>query len=177
MIALGYHLYSLIAHVTGPIRKDFMEFLLHHLITILLIFTGYFLNFIPISGMISMIHDISDIFIYLSKTFVDTPFDKITLTFYACIMVSFAYTRLYVYPFHLLYNCLWFNTTTKDDIPGFYLMCVITHVLLLLHIYWYILLAKLGYDFATTGKAKDIHEHDNKDVPEVTLTKGKEKAT
>lgn len=156
MIALGYHLFSVVTHVTGPKRNDFMEMLLHHLMTVALIFNGYFLNLMPISAMVSLIHDISDVFIYLSRTFVDTRFDKVAFTFYIGIMVVFAYSRLYVYPMYLLYHSMWFNEEHKDDIPGFKLMFVFLHALLCLHVYWYTLMAQLGLKYIKKGKAEDL---------------------
>jgi len=160
MIAMGYHLYSLIAHCIGPSRPDFVEFLLHHIITLLLIMCGHFLNFIPIAGMISLVHDAADVFVYLARVFVDTVYDKISLVFYVGLMIVFAYGRLYVFPVHLISNTIYFNDKTADAIPGFHFMGVILHLLLALHIYWYFLLANIGYKYAIGAGAQDIHESD-----------------
>ena len=157
MIALGYHLFSLISHVTGPIRNDFMELILHHTITVTLIFNGYFANLIPISGMISLIHDIADVFVYLARVFVDTIYDKLAFFWYISLMIVFAYGRLFVYPFYLIYHSMWYNEDHADDIPGFKLMYVFLHALLGLHIYWYFLMVNIGLNYVKKGAnaAKD----------------------
>ena len=163
MIALGYHLYSLIAHCTGPSRPDFFEYLLHHLITVVLIMCGYFLNFMPISGTISLVHDVADVFVYLARVFVDTIYDKISFVFYLGLMITFAYGRLYIYPFYLIYHTIWYNdATVANQIPGWTMMAVITHLLWALHIYWYVLLANIGLKYVTGGSAQDIHEKGEK---------------
>jgi hypothetical protein len=141
MIQLGYHLFSLLAHITGPQRNDFMEMLLHHVITVVLIMTGYLMNFQPMSSLILFVHDICDIFVYICRAFLDTKYIGIGFMFYIMLMTSFAYFRLYVYPFHLIWHSVWFNTTTYMHIPGFRLMGALVHFLLCLHVYWYVLLA------------------------------------
>ena len=158
MIALGYHTFSLISHVTGPIRNDFMELILHHFFTVALIFNGYFANLIPISCMISLIHDNSDVFVYATRVFVDTIYDKVTFFWYCGIMTSFTYARLYVYPFHLLYHAMWYNEN-PEFIPGFKLMYVFLHCLLGLHVYWYILMIKLGCTYLKKGATADTQHH------------------
>jgi hypothetical protein len=69
---LGYHSYSLIAHIIGNRKSEYMEMLLHHIITLVLIVMSYLLNFLPIAGLISFSHDIPDAFLYWARVWVDT---------------------------------------------------------------------------------------------------------
>ena len=153
MIALGYHLFSLIAHVIGPIRNDWMELILHHSFTVALIFNGYFANLIPISAMISLIHDVTDVFVYATRVFVDTIYDKLAFFFYVSLMIVFAYSRLYVYPVYLLYHAMWYNEH-PEIVPGFRLMYFFLHSLLLLHVYWYGLMINLGANYIRKGSSQ-----------------------
>ena len=160
MIALGYHSFSLISHLIGPIRNDWVELILHHSITVSLIFNGYFANLIPISGMISIVHDVADVFVYLARTIIDTIYDKMAFFWYVSLMIVFAYGRLYVYPFYLIYYSMWYNEDHADDIPGFKLMYFFLHALLGLHIYWYYLMVHIGLGYVKKGDVacKDTHK-------------------
>ena len=132
-----------------------MEMILHHSVTTWLLFFGYFMNFLAIGGLILLIHDVADVWIWLTRALVDTRFMPMAFIFYLILMIVFVYGRLYVYPFHLLYYAIWHNKENWHDIPGFYLIAVLVHFLLLLHVYWYIILIRLGWQYLTKGVMRD----------------------
>jgi ceramide synthetase len=155
MIQMGYHSFSLLSHMVATKRNDYMEMLLHHIATIVLLMCGYMMNFCPMSSLIMLIHDIADIWIYLVKSLIDTKHTNFAFLFWVILMVVFVYGRLYVFPFYLIWHSMWFNPN-PDNIPGFKLMYMLLHILLLLHMYWYFLLIKGGYTYITKGKATDF---------------------
>jgi ceramide synthetase len=155
MIQLGYHTFSLFTHMTATSRNDYMEFLLHHIATIVLIMCGYMMNYCPMSSLIMIIHDVVDIWIYIVKALIDTRYTNFAFLFWVVLMFTFAYCRLYVFPFHLIWYSMWFNQK-PENIPGFWLMYMLLHILLILHFYWYFLLIKGGYTYLTKGKATDF---------------------
>ena len=59
--------------------------------------------------MIALIHDFAAAFAYLSRTFVDTVYKKVTFFSYICLMITYPYSLLYVYPFYLIYYTVWDN--------------------------------------------------------------------
>lgn len=62
MIQTGYHLQSLLYMVLlSPIRNDFIEMLLHHLVTLLLIVGSYMGNYTALGALIAFTHDIGDV--------------------------------------------------------------------------------------------------------------------
>jgi hypothetical protein len=72
-ISLGYHLHSLAYHSFWTKRRnDFIEMLLHHLVTVFLIGFSYMFNFLKIGLIVMLVHDVSDIPGYLVRIFVDT---------------------------------------------------------------------------------------------------------
>jgi hypothetical protein len=161
MIQLGYHLFSLIAHCIAPARHDFMEMLLHHVVTVLLISGSYLMNYCAIGSLVLLIHDLADIFIYGSRLWLDTKYVFMAFAAYLGLLVAFVFGRLIVFPFWLIWYAVWFNYDYYQEVPGFWLMSVMLHFLLILHVYWFTLLLRLGYNYITQGKATDMHA--NKD--------------
>jgi TLC domain len=146
MIQLGYHFHSLLVHISSEIRNDFMEMLLHHSITVALLFLAYFMNYWPMSLLVLYTHDISDAFVCYTKVFIDTKMKLTTGIFSLCLIVSWAYTRLYVYPFKLMRYGVYENPWIHE-VYGIGIMGTMVHVLLVLHVYWFILLIKMALRF------------------------------
>lgn len=62
MVQLGYHFHSLVYMVVlSPIRNDFIEMLLHHVVTIILIGCAFMGNYTPSGALVAITHDIGDI--------------------------------------------------------------------------------------------------------------------
>lgn len=61
-VQLGYHFHSLVFMVFfAPIRNDFIEMLLHHLVTIILIGGSYLANYCAMGALVAFTHDIGDV--------------------------------------------------------------------------------------------------------------------
>ena len=72
--------------------------LIHHIITLILIIGSYHTNLIRAGLYVMYLHDINDVFLQLSKTLVYLNFeDKITNCTFGIFIVSWIYTRLYLY--------------------------------------------------------------------------------
>jgi hypothetical protein len=62
MVQLGYHLHSLLHMVCfSPIRNDFIEMLLHHVATIILIGGSYLANYSAFGALVVFTHDLGDV--------------------------------------------------------------------------------------------------------------------
>ena len=72
IMKFAYHFFELLnASLLHRHRRDFSEFLLHHIITLVLVSSSYYLNLIPIGAAIMLTMDFSDIFVALFKINVD----------------------------------------------------------------------------------------------------------
>lgn len=61
-VQFGYHIHSLIYMILlSPIRNDFIEMLLHHLATIMLIAWAYLSNYHAGGALVAITHDIGDV--------------------------------------------------------------------------------------------------------------------
>jgi ceramide synthetase len=155
LMQMGYHSFSLINHFIGKKKGDFMELLLHHFITLSLIFSAYLLNFLPIAGLISFSHDIPDFFLYFSRVFVDTKHKFMAISMFACLLISYLWGKLTVYPLWLIWHFIWYNNECPDKVPGFTLIGAMLHVLLILHWYWYLIFLEIARKLMVKGEITD----------------------
>uniref|UniRef100_K3X972 TLC domain-containing protein n=1 Tax=Globisporangium ultimum (strain ATCC 200006 / CBS 805.95 / DAOM BR144) TaxID=431595 RepID=K3X972_GLOUD len=176
LVQLGYHFHSLVYMVAlSPIRNDFIEMLVHHVTTIILIGCAFIANYTPSGATVAFVHDIGDVTGYAIKTIVDTGSTPLTIVMYVVLLVSWAYTRLYVFPTELIYNAVFVLPKLTPDIPLLMLHPVnfMLTMLLGLHIYWYGLFLVMGYNLITKGVKEDIQQHiqdkDSKNAEHIAL--------
>jgi len=153
MIQLGYHLKSFLIHVWNKPKNDFMEMLLHHSMTVFLISLAYLMNYVTMSLLVLYSHDFADIFGCFVQTFVDTNRKWLTFTCYIMLLISWFYTRLWVFPNELIRASCYENTV---EIHGLFVMGGMLHFLLVLHVYWFYLFIRMGMRFLRTSHVEDI---------------------
>ena len=174
MIQLGYHLFSLTHTIMNPSRRDYLEMLLHHVATATLIIVAYLMNYTPISALILLTLDNCDIFIYALKAWIDSKYSFMVVFYFFITVGAFLFNRLYIYPMHLLWHAIWFNTEYYQEIPGFWLLAAFLHLILCLHVYWLTLIIKLAIRFAITGKRNEMHHDDQTKDNKVETTATKD---
>ncbi|CAH0478956.1 unnamed protein product [Peronospora belbahrii] len=160
-LQLGYHFHSLLYMLFfSPMRNDFVEMLLHHLVTIILIGGSHLVNYCAMGSLVTFTHDIGDVTAYAIKSVVDTGNTPLVVVMYFVLLLSWAYTRLYVYPFHLLYNVIVVSRELDPHMVSIFLHpgCALMSMLMVLHVYWYGLFLVMGYTLFRKGLAEDIQD-------------------
>lgn len=91
---------------------------------------------------------------------VDTGNTPLVVVLYFVLLVSWAYTRLYVFPFHLLQSTLVTLPVTHPEVPAVFRhpMNAMMVMLVLLHVYWYALFLAMGYNLVAKGVQEDIQQ-------------------
>lgn len=79
-------------------RNDFMEVLLHHVLTIELYVGSYMINELAVGSLIILILDWTGIFVGFSRAFSETKFKKLVFYFGVGMWVTWIYFRIIVYP-------------------------------------------------------------------------------
>jgi hypothetical protein len=163
MVELGYHLHSLVDLLLHKSRNDFVEMLLHHLATCFLTSLAYFLNYSAVSALVLMVHDISDVFVSFCRAFTDTPYTALSLSLFAGLYSTFAYYRLYFFPFHLIYQGYYLNPGTisqqhQEQNYGLHVLGFMVHCLVALHVYWFFLLTKMFTRYWDSGVTRDLQQ-------------------
>ena len=150
-------------------RKDFKELVLHHIITIALIWCSYRFHFTWMGLAVYITMDVSDFFLALSKTlnYLDSP---ITAPFFVLFIGVWVYLRHYIN-----LKILWSVLTEFRSVGDFTLnwdtqqyKCWISQpitfflifALQLVNIYWLVLICRILYRYIFAGVAKDERSDD-----------------
>ena len=103
IIKMAYHFhelaYTLLFHLY---KRDFSEFMLHHIVTLILILFSYNVNYLAFGSVIMLIHDANDIFLYIFKLVVEIKSFKWVVTFYTLLITTWIFFRLYFFPYWAL---------------------------------------------------------------------------
>jgi len=160
LIQLAYHVQSLIFHLWMPRRNDYIEMNLHHSCAIFLVLFSYFNNYVRIGSLVLFVHDIADVVGYSVKASVDTNYTRCTLGLYGMLLIVWAVTRLYVFPFYILHTVLFdgVRALPPEFVAGYHCMEAMLYILQCLHIYWYCLFVIMGYQYVKTGQTVDTQQ-------------------
>jgi ceramide synthetase len=139
-------------------RNSYGEFLLHDMATLMLLIISFLNNYLRMGAVVLFLHDISDIFSYGCKIFVDTEYLKTTLFFYVSLVLSWFWTRLYVFPFQVILQCFTNNIWARPELVGYMIIAICLATLLCLHVYWIVLILNIGVKFLRTGEADDMQD-------------------
>jgi len=158
---LAFYMHSFIAHVTIEVRrKDFVQMLVHHIISAFLIGFSYYYNVFRIGGVLLALHDFNDILLEGAKMGNYLKLDLFANLLFGSMIISWVFTRIIVYPRKVLYPC-WFEVTELaqkhpiDWVIFFFLLLMV----FLLNCYWLTLMFKLALKTFIAGeKLKDSRE-------------------
>lgn len=90
--SVGFFLEDTIELLVKTKNKDFIEMLLHHFVTCVLIYFSYIANLGAIGAMIVFLHYIADIFVAGAKCFNEMKGTLVPACFMAMVQISWAYT-------------------------------------------------------------------------------------
>lgn len=102
---MGYHVHQLFQHAMHPMRNDFIEMFLHHVVTLTLYSFSYMTNMTAAGSMIMYLHDWADVFAGLVRCFTETTILPISVFAAIGMTLSWFYTRILVFPFIIYYAC------------------------------------------------------------------------
>ncbi|KAK3108214.1 hypothetical protein FSP39_003331 [Pinctada imbricata] len=152
-------------------RKDFTEMVVHHFVTLMLMFFSYGLNFIRVGTLVLVVHDASDFWMAAAKM---AKYSKHQSTCEGCFVmfvITWIISRLIIYPFRVIYTSLieiyyilpWFIS------HAFFNLLLL--VLQVLHIIWSymifrILLQKFQHGALKKDVRSDSESQESDDVDE-----------
>lgn len=164
-------------------RKDLLQLVAHHIITILLIGGSYISNFTRIGNTVFVTMDSSDIWLGLAKCLKYLNFPGlVTNTMFIMFMIIWVYARHYLYGLvtYSLFaesclpennKCIW------DPLNGYWLTRWSKYIVLLgmsllqiLMIYWFTLILKIAWKVVNGKNAEDTRS-DSEDEDEGNISK------
>jgi acyl-CoA-dependent ceramide synthase len=163
---LGFYFAELYAIFVEPKRSDFLEYLFHHLVTILLVGGSYLANHHRVGAIIFFMHDVPDVFLCISKTLIYIGFQNLAGATFVLFGAVFFYLRIYCFPLmSYAIFCL-----IPQSLPATYMYWVnaisLGIALQGLQVFWFVMIVKL---FLTAivfrGSHQDPRSDDDDDEP------------
>uniref|UniRef100_A0AC35TS23 TLC domain-containing protein n=1 Tax=Rhabditophanes sp. KR3021 TaxID=114890 RepID=A0AC35TS23_9BILA len=174
MIEIGFYWALLFSQIFFDIkRSDFWQMILHHGITIFLLFISFSINFVRVGTLVLISHDFTDIFIEFAKLIRYAGWNTTLEYFFVIFMIVWIGTRLVYYPFWIIYSVVfdapaliektysWTNITQSPIVPRILLGMLLG--LLVLHIFWTILLVNIAIKSIKGGELGDAREEGDSD--------------
>ena len=143
-------------------RNDFVEMVLHHILTIELYVGSYMCNYMGIGSLIILALDWTQIGVGLSRGFSETKFKFLTIIFGVFMWLAWIYFRLLVYPVITYYG----SYALPREIPGFitkpdemfvmnFLLCL-NSGMMILNAWWAYQITLIVIKAAFKGQDRDI---------------------
>ncbi|KAG2382746.1 hypothetical protein C9374_005326 [Naegleria lovaniensis] len=170
--------------------KDFVEMLIHHIVTIVLIVWCVISYYHRIGTLVLLLHDVVDVFLYIAKTLNHLKFERTCETVFVGFVLSFFVLRLIYLPYLIIHSLFYtFNSwdypqryyvfryvTNVHDyfeissygacclkycVSSFWSLIALLVVLVLLHIFWFSLVTKMIVNIVSGKGKQDIRENDD----------------
>lgn len=145
----GYHIESLFTHSLGKKNTDYMEMIFHHVLTLNLIFFSYLSCFTKVGILILWLHLWVDNFTSIARAWGNIN-NTLAFLSYCGIMIMWVYSRLYIFAF--IIKEIYFTETQIYGVDisvrdtFWYLNMSFILLLYCLHVFWFFLFCKLGYN-------------------------------
>ena len=174
-LELGCYIHQLMW--TEVSRSDALEMILHHLVTIIVMFLSWIAGFYRIGSSILLVHDVADIFLESAKCFNYTNkiggrkwAGMVCDVLFGIFALVFFVSRLIIYPKYMLFSLVSDAPVHYNGVwHGYWIYCTLLGILQLLHINWFYFISIMIYRLVTTGIEKD-ERSDDEDVDEAPAT-------
>ncbi|KAM0686145.1 Ceramide synthase 4 [Conglomerata obtusa] len=163
-IEIGHYLSTVIFTFTEPRLADFYQMIVHHIITLLLLFFSYYTNLLRYGIIIMFIHDVADPLMECAKIFLYLRYQKSADALFCAFAFVFIFTRCIIYPLSVVFPGIYYGY--KFGLTTYFILQICALVmLLLLNVIWSMFISKMVINFIRSGKVKgDIRSEDYNDT-------------
>jgi len=170
ILNMGWYVHGLYGLFTGleVVKKDFTELLMHHIITLSLLYCSMMVGYWRFGVLVLYTHDLCDVFLQIPKIYLllDNaglfgPPEKINSFFEVAIFVplpvSWVYFRLYLYPLKVIYPAVAITSTTIpwEGCDYYWYFCFGLFALLALQYFWFVLIMLIAWKKVYDGESLD----------------------
>ncbi|EFJ44272.1 hypothetical protein VOLCADRAFT_106486 [Volvox carteri f. nagariensis] len=145
-------------------RKDWLESMIHHVVTSGLLFYSYAVNFTRVGVVVILIHDVSDIFLEMAKLARYADRNDIGMPAFIVFFVSWVVARVLIFPAYVIRSTLFEPVMLVaaqlgiEPHPHWEIFNGLLLVLFVLHLYWTVLIFQVIQRQFTHGKMTDVRE-------------------
>ncbi|XP_075265200.1 uncharacterized protein LOC142357475 [Convolutriloba macropyga] len=168
-IAMGFYIYSIPSlFLWETRRKDFVENLAHHIVTLFLIVYSHYVNFMRVGAMVLLLHDVCDIWLEFAKLGNYANNEALSTAMFVVFLLVWIAMRLVYFPFWIINSTLYEVLTEVASKmphvpkePHYTMFNGMLIVLVILHVYWTFLILKVVVGKLRSGKTEDVREEDD----------------
>uniref|UniRef100_A0A061RHE7 Acyl-CoA-dependent ceramide synthase n=1 Tax=Tetraselmis sp. GSL018 TaxID=582737 RepID=A0A061RHE7_9CHLO len=165
-VSMGFYIYSIPSLFLWEIRrKDFLEQIAHHFVTLFLIVYSHYVNFMRVGGMVMLLHDLCDIWLEFAKLGNYANNEMLSTALFVVFLVVWIAMRIVYFPFWIIRSTLFEVLSEVHAIvphvprePHYTLFNGLLIVLLALHLYWTVLIIKVVLGKLRSGRTEDVRE-------------------
>ncbi|CAG2237508.1 CERS5_6 [Mytilus edulis] len=177
LIELGFYLSAVYMLFTDHKRKDFTEFIIHHVVTIFLLVLSFSYNLLRAGTLVLCIHDQVDYLLAMAKIAIYCKKPLVADTLFVLFILVWIITRLGIYPYVILYSVYIDLPVYARELGPYaemYDTCTLMKfvkgallVLQILHLIWTGLIIKSAAAKFTAGKIQDARSDNEESEIEV----------
>lgn len=158
MFQLGFYTHSIYAHcLTETRRNDFVEMLLHHVATLILILASFSVRLVAGGTLIVIVHDVADVFFEAAKQLIYHKRETEANVVFGVWVLSWIVTRLVYFPLYIIHGVVWVSLAKLGYYPLYGVLAGFLQVLLVLHVFWTFMIFSMIWRMIT-GEAKKIRD-------------------
>jgi hypothetical protein len=164
MFQMAFYVHSIWAHAFGAETKrdDFLQMLLHHFVTLGLLFASFSMRFVAGGTLIVVVHDSADLVFEIAKQLIYTGHETAANIVFGIWVLVWFLTRLLYFPFYIVRGCIWENVARIGWYPTYAFKAITLVVLLALHVFWTTLIVRMIVRMLT-GDAKSLRDTRERD--------------
>lgn len=179
VLSLTYFWAATFRQVLIPGRSAFdrTHFLVHHVLTILLMVFSWASNFVRVGTLVLLVHEVSDIPLTLAKMLLYCGYKGVTDVLFGVFVLSWVYTRCYLYIAWIMHSVFTHPSDMLYLIPAGYLFKVLLCGLLLVNSVWTALIFTIVFKKLSGGPLQDVRSdtEDFSDEGDNEVTEGEKK--
>ncbi|KAL7641824.1 UNVERIFIED_CONTAM: hypothetical protein RMT77_007698 [Armadillidium vulgare] len=161
ILSLGYYTTMSLTHMFQHKRKDSLQMLLHHLVTLVLIFLSFNVNMIRLGSLILLVHECADIPLLTAKVCGYVGHGSAMDFLFIIFILLWVITRLYLYPFWIMKNALFdAHRILNTMAPVYYIFNGLLVILLLFHLVWTFFILQIILKKIKTKETRDLRSDD-----------------
>lgn len=144
---MGYNVSSLLGHAFAKKKQnDYIEMMLHHLLTIYLYTFSYMTNTL-IGAVVAFIHNMADVIIAFSRITAETEYKNLCAASFTFNQVVWCYSRLIIFPYIIYVSTVDMEAYSRSPYVQPTFGCMMA-CLVVMHYYWFVLMLKILLNYA-----------------------------
>lgn len=147
-------------------RHDWLESLIHHVVTLGLLFYSYYLNLTRVGIILMLVHDVSDVFLEAAKLGRYSKRQDVAMVFFGIFTVVWIASRCVYFPLVVIRSTLTEPITLVAKVyniepePHYTIFNGLLITLFVLHLYWTYFILRILIKQLLYGDAGDVREDD-----------------